>query len=69
MTKEEIAVLGHAFFDGKLLQYTIGEGWRDWIPDHCPDFGPISGYEWRIKPDEPKKVKYLCLEDPNGFLV
>ena len=55
MTKEEIAVLGHAFFDGKTLQYKDGGEWFDWIGDGCPSFYAI-GCEFRIKPDEPKMI-------------
>lgn len=54
MTKEEIAVLGHAFFDGKTLQYKPEVVWIDWSLGHCPNFD--QGYEWRIKPDEPKTI-------------
>lgn len=54
MTKEEIAVLGHAFFDGKTLQYKPEVVWIDWSLGHCPNFN--QGYEWRIKPDEPKTI-------------
>ena len=58
MTPEEIKTLGHAFFDGKTLQYEedIGDccSWFDWIYPYCPNFS--EGFNWRIKPDEPKKV-------------
>ena len=61
MTPEEIKTLGHAFFDGKTLQYEEDNGdccyWEDWIDPYCPNFR--DGYNWRIKPDEPKKVKFL----------
>ena len=57
MTPEEIKTLGHAFFDGKTLQYQNGDGsWMIWEYPYCPKL--ISGI-WRIKPDEPKKI--LCL--------
>jgi hypothetical protein len=66
MTPEEIKTLGHAFFDGKTLQYQNGDGsWMIWEYPYCPKL--ISGI-WRIKPDEPKKVKYCCYEKVNGEL-
>ena len=69
MTPEEIKTLGHAFFDGKTLQYRhINKEGRftDWTKGYCPDFSIAN--EWRIKPDEPKKVKYCCYEKVNGEL-
>lgn len=70
MTPEEIKTLGHAFFDGKTLQYEEDNGdwcyWEDWINPHCPSFR--DGFNWRIKPDEPNKVKYFCYEKVNGEL-
>ena len=66
MTPEEIKTLGHAFFDGKTLQYQNGDGsWMIWEYPYCPKL--ISGI-WRIKPDEPEKVKYRCYEKVNGEL-
>ena len=67
MTPEEIKTLGHAFFDGKTLQYQNGDGsWMIWEYPYCPKL--ISGI-WRIKPDEPKKVKLLAwLEQNTGYL-
>lgn len=59
MTPEEIKTLGHAFFDGKTLQYQCENGdWVDWTCSYCPGFN--EGFKWRIKPDEPKKVKLAC---------
>ena len=71
MTPEEIKTLGHAFFDGKTLQYEEDNGdlcyWEDWIDPYCPNFR--DGFNWRIKPDEPKKVKLLAwLERDTGYL-
>ena len=67
MTPEEIKTLGHAFFDGKTLQYNgVKDIWEDWINPYCPGFR--DGFKWRIKPDEPKKVKYRCYEKVNGEL-
>jgi len=68
MTPEEIKTLGHAFFDGKVLQYRLNLTGKfiDWTKGYCPDFSIAS--EWRIKPDEPKKVKYRCYEKVNGEL-
>ena len=67
MTPEEIKTLGHAFFDGKTLQSRYGNGdWMDWTCSYCPSFE--MGSKWRIKPDEPKKVKYCCYEKVNGEL-
>lgn len=71
MTPEEIKTLGHAFFDGKMLQYEEDNGdccyWEDWIDPYCPNFR--DGYNWRIKPDESKKVKLLAwLEQSTGYL-
>lgn len=61
MTPEEIKTLGHAFFDGKTLQYSGAKDiWKDWTNPYCP--GLRDGLKWRIKPDEPKKVKYCCYE-------
>ena len=58
MTPEEIKTLGHAFFDGKVLQYEEDNGdccsWEDWVDPYCPSFR--DGFNWRIKPDESKKV-------------
>ena len=66
MTPEEIKTLSHAFFDGKTLQYEKDNGdWCDWAAEYCPYFGATA---WRIKPDEPKKVKYCCYEKVNGEL-
>ena len=68
MTPEEIKTLGHAFFDGKTLQYNGVKGiWEDWINLYCPDFR--DGFKWRIKPDEPKKVKLEAWINENGFLM
>ena len=62
MTPEEIKTLGHAFFDGKTLQYEEDNGdccyWEDWIDPYCPNFR--DGFKWRIKPDEPKKLELAC---------
>ena len=67
MTPEEIKTLGHAFFDGKVLQYQNGNGsWMIWEYPYCPKL--ISGI-WRIKPDEPKKVKLEAWINENGSLM
>ena len=67
MTPEEIKKLGHAFFDGKTLQFQKGDGsWMTWGCLHCPNM--ISGI-WRIKPDEPKKVKLEAWLDESGLLM
>ena len=68
MTPEEIKTLGHAFFDGKTLQYRYEDGdWMDWTNSYCPGFK--DGFRWRIKPDEPKKVKLLAwFEQDTGYL-
>lgn len=70
MTPEEIKTLGHAFFDGKTLQYrhiNLTGKFIDWTKGYCPDFSIAS--EWRIKPDEPKNVKLLAwLEQDTGYL-
>ena len=69
MTPEEIKTLGHAFFDGKTLQFQFeNKGWMDWTQIRCPDFGANLN-EWRIKPDEPKKVKLEAWLDENGLLM
>ena len=67
MTPEEIKTLGHAFFDGKTLQYQNGNGsWMIWEYPYCPK---LTYGVWRIKPDEPKKVKLLAwLERDTGYL-
>ena len=67
MTPEEIKTLGHAFFDGKTLQFQKPTGdWCDWTGQYCPWFGDCN---WRIKPDEPKKVKLLAwFEQDTGYL-
>ena len=78
MTKEEIAVLGHAFFDGKTLQWKSKDTWQwlNYSNTNCPDFR--DGFEWRIKPDEPKTItictfysKYgrtcMCIKDSDEF--
>jgi len=68
MTPEEIKTLGHAFFDGKVLQYRYENGdWMDWTCPYCPGFS--NTIKWRIKPDEPKKVKLEAWIDENGFLM
>ena len=68
MTPEEIKTLGHAFFDGKTLQYSgIKDIWEDWITPYCPSFR--DGFKWRIKPDEPKKVKLEAWIDEDGLLM
>ena len=68
MTPEEIKKLGHAFFDGKTLQYNgVKDIWEDWINPYCPGFR--DGFKWRIKPDEPKKVKLEAWINENGFLM
>ena len=67
MTPEEIKTLGHAFFDGKTLQYNrVKDFWDDWTSSHCPSFR--EGFKWRIKPDDPKKVKFLGWLGVNGEL-
>ena len=68
MTPEEIKTLGHAFFDGKTLQYQCENGdWVDWTCSYCPGFN--AGFKWRIKPDEPKKVTLLAwFEQDTGYL-
>ena len=69
MTPEEIKTLGHAFFDGKTLQYRhiSQEGkFIDWTKSYCPDFS--IAIEWRIKPDKPKKMKLEAWIDEHGFL-
>lgn len=68
MTPEEIKTLGHAFFDGKTLQYNgVTNIWEDWTNPYCPGFR--DGFKWRIKPDEPKKVKLLAwFEQETGYL-
>ena len=70
MTPEEIKTLGHAFFDGKTLQYEEDNGdccsWEDWVDPYCPNFR--DGFKWRIKPDEPKKVKFLGWLGTSGEL-
>ena len=66
MTPEEIKTLGHAFFDEKALQFQKPNGdWCDWTYEYCPCF---SGYKWRIKPDEPKKVKFFGWLGTSGEL-
>lgn len=59
MTKEEQALLGHAYWDGKMLQFLHHSQsyWVDWVGDHCPDF-IRSGTDWRIKDhsDEPQII-------------
>ena len=68
MTPEEIKTLGHAFFDGKTLQYKgVKDIWADWINSHCPHF--CDEFKWRIKPDEPKKVKLEAWIDEDGLLM
>ena len=67
MSPEEIKTLGHAFFDGKVLQYRyVNGGWMDWTCSYCPGFN--EGFKWRIKPDEPNKVKFLGWLGVNGEL-
>lgn len=68
MTPEEIKTLGHAFFDGKPLQYWYENGyWMDWTCSYCPGFSDTI--KWRIKPDEPQRVKLLAWFDQyTGYL-
>ena len=67
MSPEEIKTLSHAFFDGKTLQYEEGDGdWCDWAEGYCPYFGTTA---WRIKPDEPKRVKLEAWINENGLLM
>lgn len=63
------AGLIHAFADGKTLQYIHdrSKSWVTWEELHCPDFNYAK--EWRIKPDEPKKITYMCYEVPGGDLL
>ena len=69
MTKEETQTLGHAFFDGKVLQYRrdSDEFWVDWTEEFCPTF--CSDFEWRIKPDEPKRIKLEAWLNGNNLLM
>ena len=69
MTKEEIAVLGHAFFDGKTLQrrFSLDFNWIDYECEGCPDFD--NGCEWRIKPLEPKTITICTHISANGYLA
>ena len=67
MTPEEIKTLGHAFFDGKTLQYQYeNRDGMDWTCAYCPGFK--EGFKWRIKPDEPKKVKFFGWLGTSGEL-
>lgn len=69
MTKEEIAVLGHAFFDGKTLQFQFeNKGWIDWTQTRCPDFGANLN-EWRVKPCEPKTITICTFVSPSGHVT
>ena len=63
MTTEEIAVLGHAFFDGKTLQYWDTRKWVDWTGAYCPN---TSYYQLRIKPDEPKTITICTFVNVDG---
>ena len=66
MTHAEIKTLGHAFFDGKVLQYrTIYGGWTNWTSLQVPNL--FEG-DWRIKPAEPKKIKFIATVTNDGFL-
>lgn len=65
MTKDEIAVLGHAFFDGKTLQMFESGGWKDWTASYCPN---MCICEWRIKPDEPKTITICTFRNASGNL-
>lgn len=69
-TPHKYAELIHAFADGKTLQCarTDDTKWIDWEEPYCPSFGCSATTEWRIKPDEPKKVVYLCFENGHGAL-
>lgn len=65
MTKQEIAVLGHAFFDGKTLQYQIGSQWATWEQGYCPD---LRVGEWRIKLGEPKTITICTFFSERGVV-
>ena len=62
------ADLIHAFADGKVLQFHFEDEWHDWNEDHCPSF-LIQEREWRIKPNEPKKVKCVGWFDGENLFM
>lgn len=64
MTKQEIAVLGHAFFDGKVLQMWFKGNWKDWPYRHCPKF--TGGEKWRIKPSDVKTITICTFVHKDG---
>lgn len=67
MTQDEINTLGIAFFSGKTLQCSQGNGWLTWDGKRCPDF--LDGYKWRIKPVEPKKEIWCTFRGRTGYVV
>lgn len=69
MTKEEINQLGHAFFDGKTLQWKSKDTgqWLNYSNTNCPDFE--DGCEWRIKPDEPKTITICTFIHTGGWVI
>lgn len=67
MTQDEINTLGIAFFSGKTLQCSQGNGWLTWDGKRCPDF--LDGYKWRIKPVEPKKEIWCTFRSPDGVIT
>lgn len=70
MTKEEINQLGHAFFDGKTLQYLQygSSKYLDWTIENCPSFVNKTT-NWRIKPDEPKTITICTFVSKTGYVT
>lgn len=69
MTREEMAVLGHAYWDGKTIQFRATEDhfWEDWDEEYCPNFS--SQFEFRIKPEESNTITICALLHKDGTLV
>lgn len=66
MTPDEILAVVQAFKDGKQIQFKDAN--NVWMVSVSPnwDFPRIC---YRVKPSEPKVIKYLCYEDGNGYLI
>ena len=64
-TKHKIEVM-QAWLDGKTIQCS-DMGCDNWIDIADPSFDSFETMQYRIKPAEPKKVKFLCYMS-NGHL-
>ena len=59
MTYDEMIAVLRAHKEGKTIQSKLGKEWAD-VADPTWNFGTV---EYRVKPEDLKKVKMLCWYD------